>query len=40
VKALLVDTAGWMMLADAGDPLHDSARKCRDEWLTAGDALV
>jgi len=40
VKSLFVDTVGWMMLADAGDSLHDGARKCRDEWLAGGGALV
>jgi predicted nucleic acid-binding protein len=40
VKALLVDTAGWMMLADAGDPEHGAARSARDQWLITGGVLV
>jgi predicted nucleic acid-binding protein len=39
-KATFVDTAGWMMLADASDPLHAKAVKFRDEWLRGGGTLV
>jgi hypothetical protein len=40
VKHLFVDTAGWMMLADTADPLHERARKTRDDWLAHGGFLV
>jgi hypothetical protein len=40
VKAIFVDTAGWMMLADAADPLHGAARARRDEWLENGGLLL
>jgi uncharacterized protein len=40
VKPTFVDTAGWMMLADASDPAHHSARDFRDEWLSKGGTFV
>ncbi|MGH8673391.1 MAG: type II toxin-antitoxin system VapC family toxin [Burkholderiales bacterium] len=40
MKALFVDTAGWMMLADEGDPQHANARSFRDEWLASAGILV
>jgi uncharacterized protein len=40
VKQLFVDTAGWMMLADAADPKHDAARTERDAHLKTGGLLV
>jgi hypothetical protein len=40
VKGLFVDTAGWMALADARDPLHERARDARDDWLRRGGILV
>jgi len=40
VKALFVDTAGWMACADAADPAHARAVAARDEALEAGRALV
>jgi len=40
VKALFVDTAGWMACADAADPAHDAARAARDTALEAGRFLV
>jgi predicted nucleic acid-binding protein len=40
VKALFVDTAGWLMLADEADPLHAAARQARDAWLAEGGTLV
>ena len=40
MKELFVDTAGWMMLADAKDPLHAAARTERDSWLKAGGFLL
>jgi hypothetical protein len=35
-----VDTAGWMMLADASDPRHASAVAWRDAWLREGRSFV
>jgi predicted nucleic acid-binding protein len=40
VKALFVDTAGWMACADAADPAHGDARASRDAALEAGHLLV
>jgi uncharacterized protein len=40
VKALFVDTAGWMACADAADPAHGAARASRDAVLEAGHLLV
>jgi hypothetical protein len=40
VKALFVDTAGWMACADAADPVHGPACAARDEALGAGRLLV
>jgi predicted nucleic acid-binding protein len=40
VKTLFVDTAGWMMLADANDPQHARARKACDAWLESGGHLI
>ena len=40
MKAAFVDTAGWMMLADAADPQHAAAVRFRDEWLGSGGHLV
>ena len=40
MKALFVDTAGWVMLADGRDPQHAVARTARDEWLAAAGTLV
>lgn len=40
MKALFVDTAGWMACADAGDPAHEPACKARDAALEAGLLLV
>jgi uncharacterized protein len=40
VKAVFVDTSGWVMLADAADPDHARARACRDDWLRAGGRLL
>jgi uncharacterized protein len=39
-KATFVDTAGWMMLTDASDDLHDDARRFRDAWLEQGGIFV
>jgi predicted nucleic acid-binding protein/antitoxin (DNA-binding transcriptional repressor) of toxin-antitoxin stability system len=39
-KAAFVDTAGWMMLADAADPVHARARTFRDDWLKRGGVFV
>lgn len=40
MKALFVDTAGWMALADGSDPHHQDAREARDTWLSAGGLLI
>jgi predicted nucleic acid-binding protein len=40
VKALFVDTAGWMACADAADAAHRRARAARDAALEAGHLLV
>lgn len=40
MKALFVDTAGWMACADAADPAYDPARAARDAALEAGRVLV
>ncbi len=40
MKALFVDTAGWMACADAADPAHGTARAFRDRALEAGQLLV
>jgi len=40
VKALLVDTAGWMACADGSDPAHGKACAARDAALDAGRLLV
>jgi len=40
VKALFVDTGGWMACADAADPLHGEARAARDAALQSGRLLV
>ena len=40
MRALFVDTAGWMACADAADPAHAQCRAARDGALEAGQALV
>ena len=40
MKAIFVDTAGWMACADAADPAHGTARASRDAALEAGHLLV
>ena len=40
MKAIFVDTAGWMACADSADPAHGRARAARDAALTAGQLLV
>ena len=40
MKALFVDTAGWMTCADAADPAHRVAAKTRDTWLEQGGLFV
>lgn len=37
---MFVDTAGWMMLADAADPQHVAACRERDQWLERGGLLL
>jgi uncharacterized protein len=40
VRALFVDTAGWMACADAADPAHRASRTARDAALGSGQLLV
>jgi predicted nucleic acid-binding protein len=40
VKALFVDTAGWMACADASDAAHARCCAARDRALEAGQTLV
>lgn len=40
MKALFVDTAGWMACADSADPAHNRCCAARDRALEAGQALV
>jgi predicted nucleic acid-binding protein len=40
VKALFVDTAGWVACADEADPAHRKAVAARDGWLEAGGLFV
>ena len=40
MKPVFVDTAGWMMLADASDTAHKQAVAFRDAWLKGGGVLV
>lgn len=40
MKALFVDTAGWMACADGADPAHERSCAARDAALKAGQALV
>ena len=40
MKGMFVDTAGWMMLADAADPMHVDAASFRDRWLRGGGVLA
>jgi predicted nucleic acid-binding protein len=40
VKALFVDTGGWVMLVDTRDPRHQAARRARDRMLEDKGVLV
>jgi predicted nucleic acid-binding protein len=40
MKAVFVDTAGWMACADSADPMHVRSCATRDAALEAGQALV
>ena len=40
MKALFVDTAGWVACADEADPLHHRSIAARDGWLEAGGMLL
>ena len=40
MKALFVDTAGWMACADSADPAHARSRAARDSALEAGQPLI
>lgn len=40
MKALFIDTAGWMACADSADPAHSKSCAARDLALEAGHILV
>jgi len=40
VKRIFVDTAGWMMMADAADRDHGAAVGFRDRWLEENGILL
>jgi uncharacterized protein len=40
MNRLFVDTAGWMAMADARDPLHKKSLRSCDDWLEKGGILV
>lgn len=40
MKALFVDTAGWMACADASDPSHARCSAARDKALESGQTLI
>jgi predicted nucleic acid-binding protein len=40
MKALFVDTAGWMACADGADPAHGRSCVARDRALEAGQSLI
>src|SRR5713101_716114 len=40
MKALFVDTAGWVACADGADPAHRRCCEARDSALEAGQTLV
>lgn len=40
MKAVFIDTAGWMACADRADPAHVACCTIRDSTLEAGHALI
>lgn len=40
MKALFVDTAGWVACADGADPFHREVAAVRDAWLEEGGCLL
>jgi predicted nucleic acid-binding protein len=40
MRALFVDTAGWVACADEADPAHAGAAAARDRWLKRGGLLT
>jgi uncharacterized protein len=40
MRALFVDTAGWVACADEADPVHAGAVADRDRWLENGGLLI
>lgn len=40
MNRVFVDTSGWMMLADEGDPLHAAATGFREQWMATGGEFV
>jgi predicted nucleic acid-binding protein len=40
MRAVFVDTGGWMACADSADPAHESCSAARDSALEAGKPLI
>lgn len=40
MKAVFVDTGGWMACADQADPVHGQSRAARDAVLKSGQTLI
>lgn len=40
MKAIFVDTAGWMLLSDSNDPFYLKGIEFRDKWLNKGGIFV
>jgi predicted nucleic acid-binding protein len=40
MKSVLVDTAGWMAMADGSDPKHAHCCGARDQWLANGGRFI
>ena len=40
MKAVFVDTAGWMACADGNDPAHNASCEARDALLESGHVLI
>lgn len=40
MRAIFIDTAGWVACADEADPAHRRAVAARDGWLEAGGVFV
>ncbi len=40
MKAIFVDTAGWISCTHEADPAYEKATAARDKWLESGGLLV